>query len=302
MTVPRILPLGWLFLFIGAPSFAQTLSEETVEAQQAVSEQVHRAAEFIDLTLAGKKYSDVRNTSQVSVSQQVSLTEGGVWHQSTDLGVNLRLPNVEKQWQARFSTYDEEEEDRDLNRRLIGTGTREKNPGAALLFFKKLGDIKTTFQPRVQLTNPLQVGYVLKFENEGQIKWLKIKPTFELLADANKGAGEYFSLGFYEKLGGRWSSSQQNEEEYDEAGNAFTTRHGVTFDYQLNDTQGLGWATVLSSANHDFHLDSVNVSMAFNHQLIKKILRYTFSPFLGFAKADNFKGKAGVMLYVELTI
>ena len=302
MTIPRFSILYAFSILIGSSSAAQTLKEETIEASKAVSERVQKTAEFIDLTLAGKRYTDALNTSQVSVSQMVSLTEGGVWQRSTDLGVNLRLPNVEKQWQARFSTYDEEQEDRDLNRRLIGTGTREKNPGAALLFFRKLGNIRTTFQPRVQLTNPLQVNYVLKFQTAAQYQWLRVEPTFELYADASKGTGEYFSLGFFAKLGGPWSASEQNEEEYREAGNSFSTRNGVTLDYKLTDTQDIGWASVLSSDNHEFHLSAINVSLAFNHQLIKKLLKYSFSPFLGFAKADSFKGKAGVMLNVELTI
>ena len=40
------------------------------------------------------------NNSQVSLSQLVSLREGGQLTNSTDVGVNLRLPNFEKRWQA----------------------------------------------------------------------------------------------------------------------------------------------------------------------------------------------------------
>lgn len=289
-------------LCFGVHAGAQTLKQEAIDASQAMGERVQQAAEFIDLTLAGNRYTDARNTSQVSVDQLLSLTEGGVWQNSTSFGVNLRLPNVEKHWQARFSTVDEEGADRDLNQRLIGATAPPNNPGAALLFFQNLGRIKTTFQPRLALTNPLQVDYVLKFESELKAELFRVVPTFELYADAQKGTGEYFSLAFFAKLGGPWSFSQQNEEEYYEFGNTFTMRHGVTFDYRLTDTQNIAWATVTTSDNHDFHLDSINLSLSFNHQAIKKLLKYTVSPFLGFAKAYAFKGKAGILLNIEVTI
>src|SRR5271155_739033 len=99
MRSSQLLAIG--LVFVGQMSFGQSLKETTIDASKYVSQQIQDAAEFIDLSLAGKKYTDQRNNSTVTLSQMVSLTEGGVWQNSSDIGVNIRLPNVEKHWQAR---------------------------------------------------------------------------------------------------------------------------------------------------------------------------------------------------------
>lgn len=286
------------------PSTISVLEEKALGAQSYLSDKIQKTAEFVDLQLAGKKYTNSLNNSQVTVNQMASLQEGGVWNNSTDLGVNLRLPNLEKRWQARFSTYDEEREERDLNQRLNRTTTRPKDPGAALYFFRKLGNVRTTFQPRIQLKNPLAVNYVLKFDSEAhsKSKVFRFEPSVQFFADSLKGTGQYVAANFFWRTAPKWEFTEQNEEEYDASGNSFTTRHGVTIDYALNDTQGLGWAGVASSGNHNFHLSSLNFNVSFSHQLIRKLLTYTVSPFLDFGEADSFKGKFGVSLNVEIDI
>jgi hypothetical protein len=301
MRSSSFLLLGLLFC-LDAHAVPSRLEQRALDASSYLSQKIQAGAEYLDLALAGKKYTDDANTSQASVSQLVSLTEGGVWHNSTDIGLNLRLPNVEKHWQARFSTYDEEQEHRDMNQRIIRTTERPKDPGAALFFFRKLGNVKTTFQPRVELKNPLQVNYVLKFETDAAHKAFRLEPSAELFADSIKGTGQWVGMNFFLRPSARWEFTQQNEEEYHASLNTFSTRHGFTVDYALSDDKGLGWATVASSENHNFHLSNLNFALSYSQQVIPKLLKYSFSPFLGFAKADSFKGKFGVSLNILITI
>ena len=93
-----------VFLELAQAADDSTLEKRAIRASKRLSERVEKAAHSIDMAIAGKKYTKQKNDSQVTLSQLVSHTEGGVLKNSTDLGVNLRLPNVEKRWQLRFSS------------------------------------------------------------------------------------------------------------------------------------------------------------------------------------------------------
>src|ERR1700722_4427196 len=91
----------------------ETLEQRALDMSAIVSDQVQYVGKNVDLFLTGGRvYTETRNTTSVTVSQMLGLTEGGVLTNSTNFGFNLRLPNFEKRWQLRFSTYDEDEEDR----------------------------------------------------------------------------------------------------------------------------------------------------------------------------------------------
>jgi len=285
------------FIFFAPRAFAG-LESSALEASKEVSKAVQYTAEQIDLTLAGERYTDHANESQISVSQLVTWTEGGVFKQSTDLGVNLRLPNVEKHWQLRFSTYDEEQEQRDMSQRRVRTTPRDREYGTSLFFLQKLGNVKVTFQPKLQLRNPLEMSYVLSFEssaeeNKGE-RYFRVQPKFQLYADAIKGTGEYFSLNFIYRLRKTMEVALENEEEYREKDLHFTTRHGVTYDYILDKKNKIRTALIASSSNHDFHLDEWDYNVSYGHELYKKLLNMTVSPFWNFARGDHFKGKVGI--------
>src|SRR6266404_4454264 len=101
-----------ILLIFSFSSAASTLEQKARGVSEKVQDEVQYLAQKLDLMLAGKKYSTNANNTRINLSQLVSYTEGGKIAQSTDLGINLRLPNVEKRWQARFATYDEEQENR----------------------------------------------------------------------------------------------------------------------------------------------------------------------------------------------
>lgn len=273
---------------------ADTIENKARRVSEKVQDKVQDLAEKIDLLLAGKKYSSEANDTRVNLSQLVSYSEGGQVVKSTDLGVNLRLPNTEKRWQARFSTYDEEAEERDMQQRRVRTTPRPRDAGASLFFLRKLGDIRTTFQPKLQLKNPLEMSYVFKMQSETRYKPVRIAPELQLFADAVNGTGEYFSTSFSAKVFERTELTFDNEEEYHERDHNFSTRHGLSLDHALNDVQAVGCALIATSLNHPhFHLDGLNFSTSFAHEFYRDLLKYSLSPFIGFAKQDRFKGKVG---------
>ena len=276
------------------PNAHAGLEDTARKGAEGIRKAVQYTAEQIDITLAGKRYTDHANDSRATLSQLVNWTEGGVVRTSTDFGVNLRLPNVEKHWQLRFSTYDEEKEERNLTQRRVRNAPREREYGTSLFFLRKLGDVKITFQPRLQLKNPLDMSYVLKFTSAAAQKRFRIEPKLELFADATKGTGEYFSLAFVYQLRKTLELAFESEEEYTAKDHSFTTRHGLTLDYAHSKRDGFGTAVVVSSANHNFHLTNITYNVQWSHIFYKDLLVSGLSPYLAFDKSNRFKGKAGI--------
>lgn len=284
------------------PEPERSFETKVLDAGGYLEKKVNQVAEKIDLTLAGKKYTKKANSSSANVNQYVTWSEGGKVRTSTDFGLNLRLPNLEKRWQLRFSSYDEEAENRDLQQKRVRTRPRERDYGAALFFFQKLGKVKTTFQPRLELRDPLEMSYVLRFESSAERGPWRFAPRLDLFADPQKGTGEFVSLEFTVDLSEHTDLSIQNTEEYRERENFFSTQHGISVDYSLTDTQAVGTGLTFGSHNRDrFHLDSLVYSMSYAQVIYKDRLRYGVTPFLGFAKSHGFKGETGVTLNLELT-
>lgn len=305
------MPIGFLFPLItliaaivlhGSYVHGAPLGESMLDAADLVERGIDKTADKIDMLLAGKRYTRRRNNSHANVSQVVTWSEGGRIKSSTDFGLNLRLPNFEDRWQARFSSYDERRESRDMRQRQTPLRPRQREPGAGLLFLRRLGKIHTTFQPRLELKDPLEVSYVLKFESNLHYHDLHINPRLDLFADPRRGVGEFTSLEIIIPVSGRSGVTIQNEEEYRDKGNILETNHGISYDYALNDRQGLGLSLVGSAQNRPtYHLRSFSVASTFSHEIVKRRLSYQVIPFLGFEKSHHFKGNAGITLNTELT-
>ncbi len=281
---------------------SRTIKEHFLGTSADIGRQVDRMADAIDMLLAGKRYTRLDNQSNARLSQVVTHSEGGKTRASTDFNLNIRLPNLEKRWAIRFTSYDEAEESRDLQQRRVHIRPRRREYGASVGFFQNFYNVKTTFQPRLVLKDPLEMSYVLRFETTARFRKFKIIPRLELFADALKGTGEFVSLEFVIPLTKRWELSFQNEEEYRQRGNLFTTNHGITFDYALSETQGVGLSFIWgSSSRPSFHLDSFMIAPSYAQEIFRDRLRYSLTPFLLFAKTDRFKGDAGATLNVVVT-
>ncbi len=296
-----------LFLLITGPvalhaEEGTTVEQKVLNASDTIGDAVELGADKLDMILSGgKRYTQRANNSKAKISQLVTWSEGGVVKKSTDFGINLRLPNVEKRWALRFTSYDEEEERRDMQQRTVRTRPRERQYGAALMFLKKLGSVRITFQPKLELRDPLFMSYVLRFESSAESGPVRIVPKVELFADPKKGTGEFAGLEFITQLSERWELSFQNEETYRERGNIFNTSHGVTLDYALADDKGLGWSLVGSSNSRpSFHLDTLRVATTYGQSFYSGKLNAGLTPFLSFGKPDHFKGDAGISLNVSV--
>jgi hypothetical protein len=285
------------------PNFAERTIEGADQAADGVAKKIDEMAETIDVTLAGgKKVTKENNNSSVTIKHLNIASEGGVTKSSTSFGINIRLPNLEKRWQVRFSSYDEEEEARDQQERRFRTRPWENKPGAAVAFFRKLGKVRTTFQPRLELKDPLSMSYILRLESDATLKPFHITPRLDLFADPEKGTGQYFRLNFGIKLAPKWELTFINDEEYRERTNSLTVTHGVVIDHSLTDDKGAALSFITNSTNRGggYRLNQYTVSPTFAQELSENRLRYVAATFLTFTKAEAFKGDVGCSLQVEL--
>ncbi len=284
------------------PGFAERSVKYIDRKSDQLADVIDAGANKLDIKLAGKAYTKRKNTSSITIKQLTVSSEGGVLRNSTAFGINLRLPNLEKRWQLRFSSYDENEEARNLQERRFRTRARENNPGAALLFFRKLGKVRTTFQPRLELKDPLSMSYLLRFESEAGSSPIRINPRLDLFADPLKGTGEYFHLNFSYTIAPRWELSLLNEEEYRERTNGLSVNHAIALDHALADDKGIGLSFTTNSVNlgSPYHLNSYSVSTAYAQEIAENRLRIVAASFITFGKVESFKGDVGCSFQVEV--
>lgn len=272
------------------------------EVAQGIEDGVDYTAERIDVMLAGKRYTREANESNASLTQFISYTEGGLIKNSTDFGVNLRLPNLEKKWQLRFSSFDEREEERRTSQRYVRTEPRPKEYGAAVRFFRQLGNVRATFQPRLELRDPLEMSYILRFESIGERKRLKVAPKLELFADAQKGTGEYSSFNVNYDLTKVWELLFINDQEYRDFDNLLTVNNGTSISRALNDQMSAGATLMFLSTNRPlYNLEQYTFAPGFSHILAVNRIRYVVSPYIIFARMNSWKGVTGISANMDIT-
>lgn len=279
-----------------------TFEQRTLEAGKRLGRQIDRAAEAIDITLAGKKYTRKKNTSSLSVTQAMNWKEGGEYRPSTSLGVNLRLPNVERRFQLRFASYDEESEQRDISQTRVRTQPREQDFNAGFLFFQKLGNVTTEFQPQLQLKDPLEMKYLLTFDSSSKAGNFKLKPKLQFFADPKKGTGQYFKLEMLLELNEFTDLVIENSEEYQGGTRLFLTQNAVSIDHSLSDRKAV--STTLTSRSNSagkFHHDALVYAATYKEVIYKDQLSYLVSPYITFERIYRYKGRTGMTVSLTVT-
>ncbi len=279
-----------------------SLEQDLIRGNIAVSEWIDSAAEQIDLFITGKKLTKELNKTRLRIENSTISREGEKPRNVTHVKFNLRLPNVEEYFQLMFSSYDEREE-RGVRRRYLHENRREENFGAGIGLFRNFGKVKTRFQPRVELRDPLLLSHSLSFEMPLESPSLLIFPKIEFFAHPEKGTGVFDILNFTFPLTKSFSFTLINESEYDDKQQPyFRSTNGISLNEVVNDKSFLTYSWLFDSNNlPHYHLDNYGLAIAWNQILYKRILTYQVVPGLNFAKTRAFKGEAGITftLYLE---
>lgn len=265
-----------------------------------ISNFVDKTAEKIDHYLTGEKLVKEKNLSRVRLKGFVAHVEGGEFENSTSFDIGLRLPNLEKHWQLKFTNYEEEEE-RGLRNTQLRRRPVERNYGTSLALFRQLGDVATSFQPRLELKDPLEMSYILRFESQYERGSYWLKPRLEFFADPQKGTGEFASLEMSLKLNPEYTLSFTNDEEYQDFENFFFTNHSVALSQALTENKQISYYVSAALNNKTtYHLDSYSFGTSFGHALYRNMVHYSTGPFWDFSKGRSFKGRVGATFSLEL--
>ncbi len=278
----------------------ESLEEKFIEGDILVSEWFDGIAEGIDLFLVGKRITKRRNETNVRLSNSTYYTEISGLTSSPSISVNLRLPNVEEYWNLKFTSYDETKE-RGVRNNQLRTTPQEKNYGASIGLFRKLGDVRTSFQPRIELRDPLQVGHLLAFESLAEFKTYRVNPRLEFYANPGKGTGIFHAVNFNFRLSKKFSVTLINEGEYEDKKHLYSVTNGISLGQSLTKKTSFSYGFYVGSNNQpNYHLQSYTFAVSWGHTLYNKILDYSITPQLSFDRINSFTGVPGISFGISL--
>ncbi|MDZ4661373.1 MAG: hypothetical protein SGJ18_07100 [Pseudomonadota bacterium] len=278
----------------------EKFEQGALETNVAIADKIDDFAESIDLFLAGKKFIREKNESSFRIIGFAERSEGGAGREAVYLDFNLRLPNLEEYWQLKFTTV-ESNEFQSLDKNRPGSAPGQRKYVASLGFFDQLGKVRTSFQPRIELSDPLQTSYVLEFSQTSQSKFYNFRPRLKFFADSQKGTGQAASFNVDFQVRPLMVFRFITEQQYLDLQGLFSTNLGPEILVSLSKKTGLSTSFTFYSTNRpSYHLDHYLLSYTIRHELYKKILYAQLSPNLLFPKDHGFKGVAGISANVEL--
>ncbi len=129
---------------------------------QSVSDLIDASATTLDLFLAKQKYVSQKNLTELTLYNNYAIKEAGTRIYHPSLGLRLDLPNLQRKWQLKFTTYDVDSTERGVARNRRRTSNEEKI-GTSLGFFSELGALKTELRPLLEFRPQFETSYLLKF-------------------------------------------------------------------------------------------------------------------------------------------
>lgn len=280
---------------------SDTLKGRFLKRNKAISEKVDQAADDLDVYLAGDEYTKKENRTQVILRNGVDWSEGGVWDYSPHLDVSLHLPNVERKWKLRFTSYDPEEEEQGIERRRLRQRARREDYGASLILLEELGDFDVEFRPRVEISDGLEITHLLRLSTSVDINKVNIAERIELFGRPETGTGQLAGIDLTYHFTPQSAVSLVNEEEYVDKGNLFSTNHGLWLTHLLNTTMKTRTGVLFESDNQPhFRMEQYSFFTSFSHEVLRQALHYKLTPRLAFPREESFSGHAG--LYIEIDV
>lgn len=283
------------------PAMEETWEQYLIRRDIETSEWFDGVAEGLDLFLAGKRYTKKPNETSASLELEGIYNKEDSFSGTANFNIDLRLPNVEEYWQLTFTSYDETEERRARSRYLRQT-PRDRNYGASIGFFKRLGDVRTSFRPRIAFAEAPAISHSLAFESVAEQRDdYRINPKLEFYATPGKGAGIYQALNFIFYMTKVYSLIFINEGDYEGRIHLYTVNHGVSLSQMLNPRQSLAYNFFLTFINTpNYRLDGVNLSVVWDHLIYKNILEYQVIPNLDFRNEQSFTMNPGVITAIKV--
>ncbi|WP_413293555.1 hypothetical protein ACLSU7_00465 [Bdellovibrio sp. HCB185ZH] len=283
------------------PDDKTTLEEDLINSNIYISRFFDNMADGVDLFLAGQQYTEKPNTTSAvfETASYYNSLEG--LRNDLSFDFYLRLPNVEEYWQVTFTSYDETAE-RGVSQEYLRNQPRQRNAGATFGFFRQLGNVRTSYQPRISFALPLKISHTLTFESiVEKSKSYRVNPKLQFYADADKGTGMFQALNFNFTLNRRFSLTFINEGDYEDRIATYTVTNGVALGQWFSKMANISYNIFFTSKNRpNYHLYSYNFSAAFSQILYKNILDYQIQPNIDFSEEHDFVRNPGVNFHLYI--
>ena len=295
-------------LFFSHLVFAQNkdrgaVTNTMVNANKAASDAFDTVTERLDLFLSGETYTTKKTKSTLTLKNEVYWLEGNGDEAdfSSQFDIRLHLPNLEEKWALRFTSYDEDETERGVNRRRPTRTTPQENYGTSLAVLQKLGDFEITFRPRIKIKDNIETTHLLRIENKAEFTYVTFKPRLELYANSEVGTGQFLALNFEFPVAENFTFEIANEQEYANNNNLLSTNNEFALLQSLSDNQSLKYALLYQCDNKpNFHLVEYAFSIFYGHSILKNVLHYGVRPFVFFNEERSFRPKNGISLTFDL--
>lgn len=278
-----------------------TMEQKMIKRNIEISEWFDGIADRIDLFLVGKKVTRAPNETRVTLEDATYAFERKSLRNHLSIGVFPRFPNLEQYWALKFTSYDEKEDRRDVKNNYVNQNSRRKNYGATVAWYRKFGSVRTSFEPRIELQDPLRISHSLTFDSIANFEYYELHPKLELYASARRGPGffEAFDITYF--INKKWTLTMINEGDYLDKQRLFRANNGFSLANTLTRRSTLSYGLIFSSINRpNYHLDSYTTSVSYNEMVYKKIFDYTITPYLQFTRANKFRSEAGGVLNLRL--
>lgn len=272
---------------------------EFIETNIELSKEVDSIAQEIDFFLSGEKTKTKKNNTTLVLSNRFDWREGGETEFKSHFDVNISLPNLEKKWKLKLSSYDDSAAGRGIEKNRVESTSAQENYGTSIEFLNKWEDYKLVFRPRLQLSPLLGMSYLLRLSKDIKLdKKTTFRPSYSFYAKPEKGTGIFASFNTdYRKTKTR-IFTLINEGEYSNFENTFLVNNGLAYRHPIfKANMHMIHSVMLESTNRPtYHLDQIVVSSGYYHKLYFRVFHYAITPYLLFAEENNFKGKFGVRI------
>ncbi|WP_413574813.1 hypothetical protein ACLVWU_11320 [Bdellovibrio sp. HCB290] len=277
------------------------LETDLIQGNINISSWFDSFATGLDLFLAGQRYTTNQNKTTAVIEVGAYLNSFDGLKNDLAFDFNLRLPNVEEYWQVTFTSYDETSE-RGVAQNYVRNTPRERNPGATFGFFRQLGNVRTSFQPRISFAGTPKLSHTLTFESIAERrKSYHINPKLQFYADAEKGTGTFQAINFNFYLGRNFNLTLVNEGDYIDREHLYTVTNGVALGQWFTKKESISYNIFFTSKNREvYHLASYNLSVAFVQILYENILDYQIQPNIDFSEEHDFVRNPGLNFHLYL--
>ncbi len=275
--------------------------EAFIQGNKDISNWFDGFTEGIDLFLVGKRVTKEKNKSNIRIDNTTIIAERENFNNISTIAIRPRLQNLEQFMQLKFTSYDEKEDGRGVENGYLRKTQRRKNYGATIGFFRKLGRVRTSFQPRITLQDPLKVAHSLAFESVAELTKFRMNPKFELFADPDKGTGTFQAVNFHYEFTPIYSLTLINESEYQEKIHKMSVTNGFAVGHEFSEKTGFTYSWIFNSHNRErYHLEGHSISVTWHQNVYRNILDFQLTPHIDFNKAARFKGTTGLVFNISL--